>query len=386
MEAALFAKMFVDPDLNDLQKLRAKYADASWPEFLQILYGTIYSPLPLHDEFGRALRYSEYLRMPIEMIRLLMTPQRNGERYGARAVEEEIGALLTLEGVEFDRKQVRMMVCGMPATSALDKRMKALKETIELIGEPQEQITKKMIYKIYQMAVQPFAAEEDRLRPKRYYRHEDRMGADKKRQGVSYKKLPQYMDELVTFMNAADGMDDLAKAAAVHYDMLYLRPYFTGNETMAKLVASLYLVQRGYPSVLFLSFAKSIVRSRAAYEQTRASIRRNQERSGVLDITPFLAYYADHVYGEAKMPVMVPKDTLEAFQKAQNEGLITVRQKEVWEFILLAYGRGEFTNQKICSDFGHISYSAATKYLTAFVDLGLVERIRYGTQNRYRVK
>lgn len=387
MEAALFAKMLVDSDVIDMERLREKYPKKDWLEFMQILYNTVYRELPLRDELGQALMYSDYVRMPADMLRLLLTPQRSSQTYGARAVEEEICALLTLEDLEFNPEHARMMVRGMRVTNAMDKRMKALKKGIEFIGEPKNKITEKRINVIYQMVVQPFSAVGEQLLDKQYYRHKNIWQDQGKRmQGVSYEKLPQCMADLVEFMNTADSLDDLSKAAIIHYYMLYLRPYFTGNETMARLVSALYLVQRGYPSVLFISFTKCIVQSRTIYEQTKQLMDRNWADSGILDVTPFLRYYEEHVYGKAEMPLPVPKNTIEACKRAQDDGLVTVRQKALWDFVLLAYGCDEFTETQLCSDFKHISNATVSKFLARFISLGLIEKTRYSGRFKYRVK
>lgn len=388
MDAALFAQMFVDSDVVDVEKLKEKYPETNRTEFMRILYGTIYQALPLYDEAGKALIYSDYIRMPADMLRLLLTPQRSGQVYGARAMEEEICALLTLENLEFNPEHARMMVRGMRVTSIMDKRMKALKKGMEFISEPKNKITEKRINVIYQIVVQPFATAEEQLLPKQYYRHKNIWQSEENAwlQGVSCEKLPQCMADLVEFMNVSDNLDDLTKAAMIHYYMIYLQPYFTGNETMARLVSFLYLVQRGYPSTLFISFTKCIVQSRFLYEQTKQLIYKNKVDSEFVDVTPFLCYYAEHVYREAEMPLPVPKNTIEACKKAQDDGLVTVRQKALWDFILSAYGCDEFTETQLYSDFKHISTTTVSKFLVRFVGLGLIEKTRYSGRFKYRVK
>ena len=54
MDAALFARMFVDSDVVDVERLKEKYPEADGAEFMRILYSTIYRALPLRDETGKA--------------------------------------------------------------------------------------------------------------------------------------------------------------------------------------------------------------------------------------------------------------------------------------------------------------------------------------------
>lgn len=385
MEAALFARMLMESEAVGMAQLQTRYAEAIFREFQQLVYQTIYCAVPLRDEAGREMLYADSVRTPPDMQRLLLTPQRSAAYYGVKAMEEEIGALMTLENLEFEPDQVRMMVRGMPVNNPTEKRIKAIQKSLAFIGEPEHEINEKHIYLIYQTAVQPFVYPEDQLRPQEYYRCADFTAVDE-RVSISCERLPQCMADLVEFVNAEDGIDELMKAAMIHLYVLYLQPYFSGNELMARLLSLWYLVQRGYPSAMYISFTKYIVQNRAAYEKAKLEVRRNHEESGVLDVTPFLRYYVVNVYHEPALSVAVPKNALEACQKAQDEGFITRRQKALWDFVLSAYGGNEFTETQLRVEFGHVSRSTVAKFLMRFVELGLLEKIRYRGQFRYQVK
>ena len=52
----------------------------------------------------------------------------------------------------------------------------------------------------------------------------------------------------ISFIQDKTPMNDLLKAALIHFYIAYLHPYFDGNGRMARLLHLWYLVQQGYSS------------------------------------------------------------------------------------------------------------------------------------------
>lgn len=63
------------------------------------------------------------------------------------------------------------------------------------------------------------------------------------------------MKVLIEFINTDDGINDLVKAAIVHFYFAYVHPYFDGNGRTARLMHLWFLIQKGYQSVLFIPFS-----------------------------------------------------------------------------------------------------------------------------------
>ena len=74
-----------------------------------------------------------------------------------------------------------------------------------------------------------------------------------------------HMDELFSFIHTADTMNDLHKAAAIHYYFAFLHPYFDGNGRMARMLHLWYLLQQGYSASLFLPFSSIIQKTKQDY-------------------------------------------------------------------------------------------------------------------------
>lgn len=84
------------------------------------------------------------------------------------------------------------------------------------------------------------AMEEDRVLPGHKYRHDSVyiVGDKLEHIGLPWQRLPDYMEGLVAFINEESTVNDLLKAALIHFYIAYLHPYFDGNGRMARLLRS----------------------------------------------------------------------------------------------------------------------------------------------------
>ena len=157
-----------------------------------------------------------------------------------------------------------------------------MKKGLEFIAEPANQITEENIHRLYQMTVGAFLPEEDRLLPGRFYRHDSVfvVGGKVEHTGLPWQKLPEYMGALVAFFHEEDEINDLLKAALGHFYMAYLHPYFDGNGRMARLLHLWYLVQRGYPSALFIPMSSYVEQSRRAYYNAYTQVETTRSSAG----------------------------------------------------------------------------------------------------------
>ena len=128
------------------------------------------------------------------------------------------------------------------------------------------------------------------------------------------------MKRLVDFANAKDGINELHKAAILHFAFAYYHPYFDGNGRTARLLHLWYLVQQGYPAALFTPFSHYIAESKSAYYKAYDRVEKNALISGYTDVTPFLSYFCNEVYNRLQVDVMPPQTELQVYQTALSEG------------------------------------------------------------------
>lgn len=387
MDAALFAKMMSDPSITDLKKLQYKYPSADMKEFVQLLKQTVYTQQPLPDFAGEPLVYLENVtRVRMKSLKTLLQP-RSGGAFGLQAMEEEITSTLEIEGIDTSRDSVRRILQGYAPVNDEESRIYGMKKGLDFISDREHRITEENIYRLYQMTVGDFLEGEDQLLPGQHYRHDAVyvVGQTVEHTGLPHTKLPEYMGKLVDFIQRESGMNDLLKAAVIHFYVAYVHPYFDGNGRMARLLHLWYLVQSGYPSALFVPFSAFINRSRNGYYKAYTLTEENTKLSGVMDVTPFLTYFIGEVYD--KLDRALPQEeSMVVFLDALEAGKITEKEQALWNYVLSAYGMQPFSTKRLEKDYGDAAYATIRSFVKKFEELGLLESQKYGNRVKYNLK
>lgn|GEM_PF-6264104 len=83
-------------------------------------------------------------------------------------------------------------------------------------------------------------------------------------------------------------------------------------------------------------------------------------------MTPFLSYFIESVYNQLKPQAGAAADGLAVYQEALGAGLITAKEKALFEFVLAAY-------------------ATIRGFVLKFTELGLLGVQKYGNRNKYFV-
>lgn len=387
MDAELFANMLSDKNIIDFRKLGYKYPQADLREFVELLKNGFYKTLPLKDFYGKNLVYLESVaQVRLSAAKLLLTPQSNGQIYGRKAMEDEILSTFTIEQIDTSRDSVRKILSGYAPTTESENRIYGMKKGLEFIGNPQHKITEENIFHLYTITVGAFLSEENRLLPNHKYRHDSVyvVGNKVEHIGLPWKMLPTYIENLVNFINQESTMNDLLKAALIHFYIAYLHPWFDGNGRMARLIHLWYLVQQRYSSALFVPLSEYIEKSRRDYYNAYTLAERNAQISGIMDVTPFLVYFIENVYHKLAATVPV-SNTTDTFQKALERGNVTEKEFALWQFVLTAYGNSLFSTKQLEKDFGNAAYATIRAFVLKFEKLGLLQSVKYGNRTKYQI-
>lgn len=387
MDAALFAKMLSDPMLVHLKKLKYKYPQANLSEFIALLQDGFYRSLPLYDFHGNPVVYLENAaQLRLSAAKILLTPQNSAQLYGTQAMEREILSTFTIEQIDTSRSSVRRILSGYAPTNEREQRIYGMKRGLEFIADPSNKINEETIYQLYQMVIGAFLPKEDQLLPGQRYRHDHVyiVGDKLEHTGLPWNKLAGYMEQLVAFIQQDSSINDLWKAALIHFYLAYLHPYFDGNGRMARLLHLWYLVQQGYSSALFVPLSEYIERSRKKYYDAFSLVEQNARISGVLDVTPFLLYFTEEVYHKlrSEQPDRVTTDT---FRQALQNGKITEKEHALWQFVLTAYADQPFSTKQLEKDFGNAAYATIRGFVLKFTELGLLRATKFSTRTKYQV-
>ena len=388
MNASLFAKILSDKNVTDLKKLIYKYPDMDIEELIELFKTTVYKPLPIWDFNGREVVYMENItRVRMSAVKLLLAPQNSQSGFGIKAMENEIASTLTIENIDFSRDSIRKILQGYAPSDEQENRIYGIKKGLEYIAKPTNYISEDNISALYEMAIGQYLSGDDKLNPGEFYRYDTVfvMGQNVEHVGLNYKKLPDYMKRLVEFIKDDSPMNDLLKAAAVHFYFAYLHPYFDGNGRMARLMHMWYLRQQGYSSALFVPLSSYIQRSRKQYYNAYTLTEENAKISNVLDITPFLVYFIEHVYNKLVSPVP-ERGTLERFNAALENGAVTEKEKDLWYFVLSAYGESEFSTKQLERDFQNAAYATIRGFVLKFTELHLLSAQKYSNRVKYTIE
>lgn len=384
MDIKVFAKMLKDKHFTDYQKMNYKYGD-DFNVFLQTLEELYYKTLPLLDFDDNNIVFIEnHATVNQSAVKLLL--QSQDQHYGIKAAEDEIVATSAIESIDFSRDSVRKILKGMAPKDEQENRILGIKHGLEFIADTSNKITEENIFKLYMMTVGDFLTGDDKLAEGNFYRHDTVyvVSDHVEHSGLDYKKVPEFMKSLIAFVNAEDDINDLVKAAIIHFYIAYVHPYFDGNGRMARLVHLWFLIQKGYQSALFIPFSSQIEKSRKAYYDAYTAIEENKKYSGKIDVTPFVLYFINNVYNRMN-DGSATVETLTVYDDAVKDGKVTEKETKLWKFVLSFYGTEEFSTKQLEKDFGDAAYATIRGFVLKFEDLGLLSSVKYGPRVKYKV-
>ena len=387
MDIKIFTEMLKDKHFTEYEKMKYKYGE-KFNDFLKTLDDLYYKELPLYDFEGNNIVFIEnHAVVNQNTVKLLL--QSQDKHYGIKAAEDEIVATSAIESIDFSRDSVRKILKGYAPKDEQENRILGIKNGLEFIADTTNKITEENLYKLYMMTVGDFLDGEDRLAEGNFYRHDtvdtvyvvsDRV----EHSGLDCKRVPEFMRSLIEFANNDDDINDLIKAAIIHFYIAFVHPYFDGNGRMARLVHLWFLIQKGYQSALFISFSSRIEKSRKAYYDAFTAVEQNKKYSGKIDVTPFVLYFINNVYNKMTDETTIT-ETLTVYDNAVKDGKITEKETKLWKFVLSFYGTEEFSTKQLEKDFGNAAYATIRGFVLKFEDLGLLSSVKYGPRVKYKI-
>lgn len=280
------------------------------------------------------------------MKQLLSVPAES-QLFGVQAMTEELHATLQIENIHSTRNSIRHILNGNAPRNEEENRIYGMKRGLDFIADQQNDITEENLHRLYQISTGEYFSAKDKL-------------------------LPQAMKQLIDFANAEDDLNELHKAAILHFALAYYHPYFDGNGRTARLLHLWYLARHGYPAALFTPFSRYIAESKAAYYKAYERVEKNAMLTGYTDVTPFLSYFCKEVYNRLQSDTAPAHTDFKAYQQALADGKITEKERLLWEYVLSAYGASEFTTKQLEKDFRNAAYATIRTFVMKFHDMDLL--------------
>lgn len=389
MDGTKFAKMLSDKHLFELDRMAYKYSAADVREFSEILRQNFAQPLPLVDFAGQALVCLPNLaQISTKSMKQLLSVPAESQPFGVQAMTEEIHATLQIENIHSTRNSIRHILNGNAPRNEEENRIYGMKRGLDFIADQQNEITEENLHQLHQISTGEYLPAEDKLLPDHFYRHDAVyiVGGEESRKGLSDELLPQVMKQLIDFANVEDDLNELHKAAILHFAFAYYHPYFDGNGRTARLLHLWYLARHGYPAALFTPFSRYIAESKAAYYKAYERVEKNAMLTGYTDVTPFLSYFCKEVYNRLQADTAPAHTDFKVYQQALVEGRITEKERLLWEYVLSAYGTSEFTTKQLEKDFRNAAYATIRTFVMKFHDMDLLAARNAGNRVFYKVK
>lgn len=383
MNVSKFTTILNDKYFCNLKKLKYKYSD-DFNEFLSLFKEMYLKPVELLDFNGDNIFFCNISGISMKSIKLLLRQQSLS--YGLMAAEEEIASSSAIENIDFSRESIRNILKGFAPKDETENRIYGQKKGLEFISNVNNKITEENLNKLYMLTVGEFLDEDVKLKNGSFYRDDTVFIVSDKLEhyGLDYKKLPLYMKKFIEFINEDNIEDDLIKAAIIHFYFAFLHPYFDGNGRMARLLHLWFLIQRGYKTALFVPFSSFIQKTKNSYYNAFTLVEENSKISGVIDVTPFVKYFADNVYN--KLCEQEIKDNVfEEYKNLLAKGEFTQKETELWAFVLSCYGTNEFSTKQLEKDFGDVAYATIRKFVLKFEKLGLLSSRKFSNRVKYKI-
>lgn len=387
VDAKTFLSLIKDPLFYDLKKLKYKYGEKVLKEGLSLVSSTIYQKIDIVDFCKNNLVYCPSLINISDDTYKSLLENNSDEVYSMSQMENEIKSTLDIENIESSRNSIRKILKGRAPQNYDENRIYGIKKGLDFIANKDNKITEENIFKLYMLSIGNYLSEENKLLPGNFYRHDAVyvVGSSISHQGLDFKLLPEYMTNFVKFINKNDSIGNIVKSVIIHFYFAYLHPYFDGNGRMSRLLQLWYLVQSDFKSTLMVSFSQLVSKTKNLYYKTFDDIENNKKISGVVDVTPFILYFNKNVFNKLQNQ-KIDENVIESFQKYLNDGVITLKEKDLFLFIISFYNDNDFSTKTLEKDFKNAAYATIRSFVLKFEKLGLLSSQKYGNRIRYKIK
>ena len=386
LELKVFLEMFSDKSALNYEKLFYKYGKNNFTEYIEALKKSFYTHLSILDfEYKPCVLLLSKINLTSQYKKGLLANYNNSQ-YGINAMEEEIYSTLSIESIDTSRDSVRRILKGGAPNTKNENKAFGIKRGLDFINDTSNKINETNLHKLYMLCVGDFLYENNTTSKGNYYRNDSVyvMGNEITHIGLIHSLIPEFMQQFIYYINKDDESDPIIKSIIIYYYFAYIHPYFDGNGRMARIVQLWYLIQKGYSQALFIPFSAYINSSKSEYYKAFEQVANNKKLSGVLDMTIFIEFFINNVFMKLEDEVTII-NVLDQFNKYIDSGIITEKEKQLFKYVISAYGYNEFSTKKLEKDFCDVAYATIRTFVIKFEKLGLLKSQRYGNRVKYKI-
>lgn len=173
--------------------------------------------------------------------------------------------------------------------------------------------------------------------------------------------MEECMSDLEKYINEESYLDDLIKAALIHYQFETIHPFLDGNGRIGRILITLFLIsvkKIKYP-VLYLSYY--LKRNQWEYYDRLSKVRKED------DYTGWINFFLEGI-------IEISKEAIECINKMvllRNINQTKIKPNDMW--LLEFLERNQIINAVKTSDKTNINYYKVNRTINEFVNLGILK-------------
>lgn len=194
------------------------------------------------------------------------------------------------------------------------------------------------------------------------------------------KQVAKLMDDLISWLNAADKIHPAIRAGLFHYQFVTIHPFTDGNGRVARLFTLLHLYQSEWDFKRALVLEDYYNTDRKKYYTELQTGKDYDDRQGI-DLTSWLEYFIEGFLYEAEKL----KDSVLVLQAVKTDSIkpqvLDRDELKVLDFVTTV---GSITSSDV-SDILEIPKRTAQEKLRKLVDKGVLLRVGKGPASSYEI-
>lgn len=390
IDAEVFIKILNDKDFNNLKKLEFKFGKEAIKESINLLKKTTYKQIPIKDFNNNFLVYCPpIINISDDAYKSLLSKNSKLD-LNILAIEQEIKGTLEIENIESSRNSIRNILNGFAPQNSNENKIYGIKRGLDFISNKNNIITEENLYILYNLVMSENLEKNELLINNNYYRYDSVyiIGDKISHKGLDYNLLPEYMQNFIYFINQKDKINIIIKSIIIHFYFSYIHPYFDGNGRMSRLLQLWFLIQNNFNASLAVPFSEFISKTKNKYYKSFEIIEQNQKISQLIDVTPFILYFNNHIFSKLEdyKTINNNQNIIELFESYLSQGLITLKEKELFVFVLATYNNQEFSTKQLEKDYKNAAYATIRSFVIKFEKLNLFISQKYSNRTKYKIK
>lgn len=189
------------------------------------------------------------------------------------------------------------------------------------------------------------------------------------------EKIPAYMSDLESFINADTEIDPLVRMALIHHQFETIHPFYDGNGRTGRILNILYLVQTGLLDTPILYLSRYINQTKDEYYSKLQNTRDNKEWEEwiiyMLRSVTITARHTTRLIERIRDLLLSQKQHIRECHKFYSQDLIN-------NLFQHPYTKVAFLEKDL-----KVSRATATRYLDALSVDGILEKQKLGRENYY---